>query len=307
MSRSTARKARDVLSDFATLRTDLSSRYVEVFHCPADLAPWGTPWRKVLEESLSADEQFIAAYAVLERLRNALNDAVSLLGERGLTDGSRGVDGAVGLTGPEVQLYTGFALDDAPLGQAYAKIERWCRLMEAPLAVQVANQVVTDPRQKADFEKGTALAKVPQANPRWVQSTVERVYRKHGTSRRYVKLEVNPSSDEPLPQPIYDSVIGGVPPRSPGETEWRRGTLVRLLDDWHVQDSEGGLRRVSDTEIAIVSLLQGGLAEVRPQTLKLGLGEILKAERRAIDLARKRRGPSSALIEALRRSLPRRG
>lgn len=114
---------------------------------------------------------------------------------------------------------------------------------------------------------------------------------RRGTTRRVLAWDVDPRTGTDLPKRLFAPVIGGVPPRSPGSTEWRRATLVALLDIWRVPHPEtGGLRQLSDTEIAIVSLLTGGLDEVaRDAPKKFEKGLVLREETKAINHSRRRR------------------
>jgi hypothetical protein len=109
-----------------------------------------------------------------------------------------------------------------------------------------------------------------------------------------------------ISSPDSVSIVGpglvGAPPRSLDGTSWVRAFLVELLDVYAVRPAAAseGMVAPTDSDIALVSLLSGALDEMYQRRQKSigqsGVAAVLAAERRAIALARRRRGPVSKAL-----------
>lgn len=280
------------------VRAELRARYRLIFGGPAEEAPWGTPWSQVFEEAKAADEAYNRAEQGLAQIRSALAAARDLARAFGDPDEAPTIDDCVGMTAPECSLYAGFFLDDAPLATGLDYVTRAADLLRS----SPIEATLQSPGGAEGFGHGAVAALMnPQEVGLALRRHLEATYRR-GATRRLQAWDVDRSATTPLAQRQFASAVGGVPPRSPGSTEWRRATLVALLDMWPVHHAETGvLRLLSDTEIAVVSLLNGSLDELaRVAPKKLVEGVALRDETKAIKHSRKRRTMTTNLLHSER-------
>lgn len=285
----------------ASVRRDLERRYLDAFGCSSELAPWGPSWLTVFEEARAADEAYERGAEVLGRLQATLREAHAFLEAQGRTSPPHSLDKAVGLTPPEVVLYAAFYLEAGGV-LAYARevIDLYAKSLVVPEAERTSYAIAQIPHQRESFERHLrADLEAPSTARRRLRARLADLYRTHGTTRRIQRWDKDALDGTPFDSPKYHPVIGGAPPRAPGSSEWRRALLVQLLDTWLVEGSAtSAARRISDSQIAVVNLLQGRLDELAHETtgmklLRAGTPKVLNFERKAVALARGRRGPLS--------------
>lgn len=269
-------------------KEELHRRYAAAFGCDWDLAPNGKRWSEVLDAAREADRAYASARDLLRELQAVLHRVAALSQQRGIEPGaglaSRPVaDLLRGVTSPEyaltgVALLPGFPAMSALVDELLRQVEAKSVAQLPDVAADAARRVMggglrralEDPASLRSFQREFADAML-------------------SASRRHRDVVLPDGGVAVAPG------LSGPPPRTTEGAEWRRAHLVAVLDVYPLRRSNTEPTSFSpptDADIAVVSLLAGGLEEVAGRPRKT-LSEVLKAERKAIALVRRRRGPLS--------------
>ncbi len=275
------------------VRRQLERRYESAFGCAWPQAPWGATWSEVLADCLAADEQYVEAARAIRDIAQSLERAIEFLGRRG-HELPAVVDPAklAGLTPPEAFLLEQFTDYKHPFTMVFVLATRALQHLEGTPgkkyvdtgAMKEIADVVGDDAPAPGFRE-------------YVNRNLKR-----NVSRRLALIEVRNNRLDLIDESRLAPCLVGPPPRTLSGDEWRRATLVEMLDFYplHPDPSRapGFMKPPTDNELGTVSLLAGRLENVQTVDLVKGDAHVLNAERKAIALARERRGLTETLVNA---------
>lgn len=285
------------------IRGSVLRRYKKAFGCEWPTAPWGKPWPDVLREAQSADRDYVHATRLLTDLRAAMDAIIAYSRSCGVDVDAPLVEEAMhGRTRPEHAVFVFSAIETdqgKALRQLRDDVAELVDLMGARPEVAfstLSEEAQTEARALVETTLNLVKARLDLHGPEPAQIDHQRkLYATHATRRV-------------APMPMYLPGGGGQtftvgragtllpdgPPRTLEGPEWRRNYLVQLLDAYPLRFDEGARSMVppTDAEIALISLLAGGLDElatITPGRLDEGEKAVLGAERKAVAQARRRR------------------
>lgn len=298
----TTKRATD--ADIAQIRAALVARYKNAFGCEWELAPWGKPWADVLAEAQSADQEYVDAAARLTGLVAAIDGVTAYAKACGVdVDAPLYEDALNGRTRAEqflLVLASGSTDEGKRLRQLRDEVAELTALLSAqPEAVFAAAPESAQERGRGVIQAtlSNVTAGLDAGGPDWEAiNHTRKLFVTHATRRMAPMRVVVPYSGGQLTQVTGDASLlpPGPPPRTLDGPEWRRAYLVQLLDAYPHRFDSGSKTMLppSDSEIALISLLAGGLEDMKrltPSKLAEGEQAVRSAERRAIAQSRKRR------------------
>jgi len=297
------------------VRRDLEKEYRETFACPSTRTPWGTPWSTVFKEALEADNAYAQAKGAIAGIVAALNQGRQILEKAGKLGSPHRDDAVVGLTYPEGLLYHYFVGDGG-----LDLLERLTRELEMIDTNSVSLMEGSGPLHEAGWATiGHLQSAATEAERRVVGAEYARgvngAYSQANLSRRLVQHDVDPATGKRFDQPHFIAFLTGKPPRSRGTAavvdgdEWRRAFLAEALDGFTFPDDKSpiGYRLIADRELAVISLLHGGLAKLSglatgKALIRKGTGAVINRERKAIERARSHRGLATRMVNVFKRA-----
>ncbi|TKC98148.1 hypothetical protein [Polyangium fumosum] len=271
-------------------------RYKEAFGCEWDLTPWGARWPDVLAEARAADRQYAEGMEVLRDLQRVLHRVLDHAHRCGIDPKIKlPFDVMVGHTMADVGVADVVMNGGDALLALLKRVDEAITLLDLPPA-QYVQHIRTIPDNPID-PLIEVLTSTPVDPIRW--DAMRRLTANATRQLREVQFR-SVSGSESV------SIVGpgliGAPPRSIEGASWRRAYLVELLDSYPLRPAVApeGMVAPTDGDIALVSLLSGALEEMFESREKSvgghGVAAVLAAERKAIALARRRRGPSSKFL-----------
>lgn len=283
----------------ARIRKELEERYEAIFECPPDQAPWGAAWSEVLAEARAADGAYVAAEQAMADIHAVLGRAARLVYKTGRTKQPYTFESRVGLTVAEALLSDWFLARDAPLGRAFIHIEKE---LEA-LRRSALDSTLHEPRFHAiiehaadDLERGTSRPTYEDVRDRW------HVAARLGTSRRIVRVPAHLAHGA-LVEGLQAPALLGRPPQGSAAAEadsWLRAYVAEVLDTYPLRPratDPDACRLPLDAELAVVSLVLGGVDGLSADSVGKGTAAVIDAERRAIKRARRRRAILTPLCQ----------
>lgn len=277
----------------AKIQRELLPKYEAAFGCVWPATPWGTSWPEVVRDAHEADLAYDRAKKCLQELERASREAVDVFIAtglfrkefRGFDAPAAKYDARANLTTPELMLGALFQLK-----RDLALLPDETRASIALLKVYVKRPGA---RMPAMVTYGNS------ADWRAFRAYCDTTFREGGTSRRWSRRRATPSvlgsSDT-----YYPGLVGPLPRSLTKMSEWQRAYLVGLLGEYplHACDRPPGFATPTDEAIAIVSLLCGNLERTGQTKLAKGAASVVRYERRAIRVTRKRRSlaPSLGLL-----------
>ncbi|MBX3230662.1 MAG: hypothetical protein KIT84_00480 [Labilithrix sp.] len=273
----------------AAVERELREEYASVFGVGWPSTPWGPDWPLVIRDAREADVAFFKAEQALADVLNALRRAKQVLVDSGLDRRPYVASdplSLVGLTAPEAVLHRFFASEEPRFDSLLSELEGLVEKLRDPNQPELVER-----RRNTAVALRPFVERVGRDRLEVLREFIAATYRT-GTTRRIVTIDRDPYTGAVFDRPHQGFVVFGRPPRAPGSDEWRRAYLVALLDGYPLPRSSDPdhARLPTNREIAIVSLLLGGLDPVGPKALARGIGTVIGAERKAIAIARQRNG-----------------
>jgi len=290
--------------DVEQIRSGLLRRYEKAFGCAWPLAPWGRAWADILEEAHSADTAYVGGVALLKNLAKAIDNISAYTESCGLAIGEpRTEEMLSNRTRPEQFVFLLASDDDnsKALRQVRTELAEILMLLEAqPEKLFAIGSEAERQSARAAFKGAEDAQRATElAGPDWAAIDHERSLFATHASRRLRPMTRRQPHGPTIQVGHFASVLAqGPPPLTEAEPlnspKWRRAYLVQLLDMYPHRfiDDLKAVLPPTDAEIALVTLLAGGLEEVnKHHASRIDDGEaaVLTAERKAIAQTRRRR------------------